>query len=117
MKKKLVLLLAVMALVGTFATGCSSADVKKEVETIEAEVKADGGEFIAKVESDLKAIEEATIKDIEEGKKDLETIESEAQTDFEKVKETIEKDAGEAKDEVLKLVNAAEDRVKGLFDK
>jgi len=117
MKKKLVLLLTAMVLVGTFATGCSSANAKKEVETIEEDVKVDASEFTAKVESDLKAIEETAKKDIEEGKKELETIEEEAKASFEKIKDYIEKDAGEAKEEVSKLVTAAEEGIKSLFNK
>ena len=116
MKKKLVLMLTVMTIVGTFVTGCSGADVKKEVENIEEEVKADGGEFVAKVEEDVKKIEEATVADIEKGEKDIKTIEEETHAGLEKIKEVIEKDADEAKDEALKLFSESEERINGLFE-
>ena len=124
MKKNLMLMLVVLAIAGTFVTGCSGADAKKETEKIESEVKEDaekveglGSEFAAKLQSDLITIEAAAAKDIEAGEKDLETIKTEVAAELEKVKATVEADAGDAKEESLKLIKDAEERLEGLFNK
>lgn len=139
MKKKLILLLAAMAIMGTFVTGCSASDAKEEAEKVESEVKEEAEkvegdvkedaenveekvenfehEFSAKTHSDLITIEATAQKAIEAGEKELEVIKTEAAAEIEKVKEVIEKDAGEAKDEALKLVKESEERLEALFAK
>ena len=126
MKKNLILMLAVMAIVGTFITGCSGSDAKKEAEKIETEVKEDvekaeekvdgfEHEFSAKTQSALIDIEAAVKKDIEAGEKDLETIKAEAAPKLDEVKASVEKDAGEAKDEATKVIKESEERLEALF--
>ena len=116
MKKKLVLMVMVMAIAGTFATGCSDKKVEQEAEQIETEVKGDAGEFISKVEADVKKVEETAKADVEKGEKDIPTVEAEAKAGFDKIKEGIEKDAGEAKEAALKLVEESEAKLNELFN-
>ena len=106
-------MLLAMTFMAIAAAGCSKEAIKEDEEKLEQEAS----DLLSKTKTDLEALEAATKEKLESSDLDPEKIKQEAVDELAKLKETVDTDAGEAKEEVLKLIQEAEERIHSSFEK
>ena len=113
MKKKFLFILLAMTFMAIAAAGCSKEAIKEDEEKLEQEAS----DFLSKAKTDLENLEQDTKEKLESSDLDPATIKQEAVDELDKLKKTVDSEAGDAKEEALKLIQEAEERIHSSFDK
>ena len=135
MRKKSILILTLIVIVGIFVTGCSGSSVKEdatkteegvketvehmeeEIDTVDEDVEGFGAEGFMLLEEQLKEIEAEVKERLESGNANLELLEEDIKDGFDDLKDFVEKDAGIDKEKALNLLEESKARVEEMLNK